>query len=432
MPPRPRCGRPSRRSPSWFRRAAWLLWVALLLTEGSAVAAEAGAPAGPMRLTVVAPASLNRALSERLRLELPQLKMVGTPAAASVVAYVTPAEGALRLTLSSTAGPVLLRRRFSLAHGQLPALRAMVLAVEGALQKVGYRGLRRRPLSPPAPAGPPSVDASGSASLPAAEPQPPSGPGAAAPEARAPSASRPLVTEASPSTPANDSPARASPPPPREASLPAPTRWGPGPTSPGLGSTSPRRPSPMEVSVGFGIGVGAGLSWVGGAPQLGVEGIVHARPGGRLQLGLRGSMAGLGCCDASSRSGGGAVALQGPIEVWTMGLEAELTLLRRAVDVTVIGTGGVEHLEIRVVPVVFDGDAPTTRVVQWAGFASMGLGVRGGFGGGAWSWRLAGSLQLRTTAPEVALPPGFPRSAQPLEIGSLSPGLTLRVERSLF
>ncbi len=277
-------------------------------------------------------------------------------------------DGALQVVLRN--GPrTILDRRFSLAGGRLPALRAAVLAIAEA------RRLE-------------SVDAE-DVTTPAPEP--------------------PVIATRTPTT-------TAAPPPPEEE---------PEPARPRLNVESPR---PLVPSGWAGLEVG--LLWAGGGPQLGLE--LHAAlPLASLRVGLGGGVFGLGCCRASVDSAE-AVTLDGRFLIAALRAEAEWSALNWGpVEFGPTVGAGAEWLQIDANPAIFPGDEVRSQTTRWTGHLRAGLLARGPLGS-RFGWVARLGLEVRSSPVAVALPQGFPILSEDLSAGRFAPYLTLGGEAAWF
>jgi hypothetical protein len=178
------------------------------------------------------------------------------------------------------------------------------------------------------------------------------------------------------------------------------------------------------------LGLGPHVPWMGGAPQLGLS-VLLARPVGPLRVGVHGAVAGI-CCAATSGADDGQVALRGEATVWSVAARGAWPAL--ALGPVSLGPTlevGVEQLRLRVTPEIFAGPATTTATTRTGLVARAGAALRGRVAGRL-GWRVDAALQLRSAAPQVSLPAGFPRAAAPLRVGRWGPVLAAGLEVDFF
>ncbi len=363
---------------------AWVaaVWACLGLI---APRVQAQGPARPLVIQL-ARTPLARELEPMLLQELRNATIVRAPARADLYADLLGTPEYLRLRLFTPQGRTLVERRFSLSRGRAGALRAVVLALERAVavERSAARPAERPP-GPPPPLNP--VRTATTASL---ESSSAAGP-APGPIAGPPVGSVAVERTETPTTTPAEAPGRS-------------VRW-------------------------WG-GAGGASAWVGRAPQLGfiVSTEVRLRAFG---LGARFSMTGF-CC-ATSVDSGTEVAIDGR----ATSLAALLDLQWRALRIGwfeggLWGSGGVERLSLSVVPQIFEGAPPTTELVSWSGLFQLGGSLSASLIKDALALRLELGLQVRTEAPSVRLPEGFPVSAAPLSVGRFGPVFSLRLETKFF
>lgn len=346
---------------------------------------QAQRPARPLVIQL-SRTPLARELEPKLLQELRNATIVRAPARADLYADLLGTPEYLRLRLFTPQGRTLVERRFSLSRGRAGALRAVVLALERAVAVERAAGPAERPEPPPPLKRVRTATTASSEPSSAPAPGPSKGPpaGFAAVE-------RTETPTETPSTTPTEAPGRSV------------QWWG---------------------------GAGGASAWVGRAPQLGfiVSTQVRLRAFG---LGARFSMTGF-CC-ATSVDSGTEVAIDGRARSLAGLLDLQWRALRIGwFEGGLWGSGGVERLSLSVVPQIFEGAPPTTELVSWSGLFQLGGSLSASLIEDVLALRLELGLQLRTEAPSVRLPEGFPVSAAPLSVGRFGPVFSLRLEAKLF